>query len=316
MMHLYRAEIQPLAAFSTELQSDTLFGAFCWSYKYRKGEKALEELLQDMRGEVPRIIFSNAFPEGSLPLPLGIRDMSADFDRITGKKERKEAYQHHKIVKNARFISLDRFKEVSKGDTDGFTESLKEDKTVQQTAIHNMVSRLSGTVHKIEESGNLYEEDLIYSDLESKYHVYILSDMPEAEIKNTVELMLMLGLRKKKSTGKGAFSLNRWEEMPLFSCVEKCNAFMALSNFVPANDNPTTGFYKTLVKYGKLDREYAASETPFKKPLMFIKAGAVFRTNSYKLFYGRIVTDVARYPGVIVNGYTIAVPFYISEWEE
>lgn len=55
MMHLYRAEIQPLAAFSTELQSDTLFGAFCWSYKYRKGEKALEELLQDMRGRYPEL---------------------------------------------------------------------------------------------------------------------------------------------------------------------------------------------------------------------------------------------------------------------
>ena len=73
------------------------------------------------------------------------------------------------------------------------------------------------------------------------------------------------------------------------------------------------GHYKTLVKYGKLDREFAASEQPFKKPLLYIQAGAVFYTDDFHPCYGRIVKNVSTRSGVVVNGRTIAVPIQCGE---
>ena len=48
MMQLYRARLRPLSPVSTQLQSDALFGAFCWSFRYRYGADALEQLLAEM----------------------------------------------------------------------------------------------------------------------------------------------------------------------------------------------------------------------------------------------------------------------------
>ncbi len=311
MMQLYRARLRPLSPVSTQLQSDALFGAFCWSFRYRYGADALEQLLAEMEQGAPGVTFSNAFPTGTLPLPLGIRDTQADFERIVAKAERKKAYQNHKKLKNARYLQCSFFEKAAAGDCAGFTAGLSADGITEQTSMHNMVSRNSGTVQNLDGSGNLYGDDELF--LDCQYDIYILSGLPGETLRKTVELMLMLGLGKNKSTSKGAFELDSWEELPPFEAKKGDNAFMALSNFIPARNDPAKGHYKTLVKYGKLDREFAASEQPFKKPLLYIQAGAVFYTDDFHPCYGRIVKNVSTRSGVVVNGRTIAVPIQCGE---
>lgn len=310
-MVLYRAVIRPIVSFMSPLQSDTLFGAFCWSYRYYYGEKMLEQLLEEMK-EKPTVIFSNAFPKGTLPAPLGTRDVSADFETIESKVERRKAYQDHKKIKNARFVEREWFQKIADGNCSGFTQGLKGEGFQEQASVHNMVSREDGIVKQIEGSGSLYAEDEFFCETGQEYDIYVLSSLEPEILKSTIQLMLMLGIGKNKSTGKGAFELCEWEEEHGLTDWKDSNAFMALSNFVPSQKDPVHGWYKTFVKYGKLDREYAAAEYPFKKPILFLQAGAVFLTQENRPYYGRCLENVSARTNVVVNGYTIAVPLRLN----
>lgn len=311
-MRLYRAVISPVVSFASLLQSDTLFGAFCWTYRYCYGEDELEELLKECRDGEPCVIFSNAFPHETLPLPLGVRDIAADFERIEAKKDRKNAYQQHKKLKNARYVEKNWFRKMQAGVNSGFTAGLEEDTVREMTVPHNLVSRQDGVVKNLDGSGSLFEEDEYFGAAGCEYDVYILSSLEEDRLKQMVRLMFLLGIGKNKSTGKGSFELRGWhEERELLDCPD-ANAYVALSNFIPAKEDPTEGWYKPLVKFGKLDREYAMSDTPFKKPLLFLQAGALFLTKPVNLYYGSCVENVSVIDGVVVNAYTVAVPMRLN----
>ena len=308
-MKRYRIVIRPIMSFSSPLQSDTLFGAFCWSYRYSYGEEALTKLLDEMKKGRPSVIFSNAFPKGALPLPLGIRDTLADFEKIENKEERRKAYQNHKKIKSAKYVTKEWFEKICKGDYAGFTTGLVDDGVQEATVMHNMVSRDAGIVKKNEDDqgGNLYEEDEFFMETGREYVVYIDSSLEEETLKQVVQLMFLLGIGKNKSIGKGAFEILEWHQEDKLT-VENANAFVALSNFVPAKHDPVEGQYKIITKYGKLDREYASSDHPFKKPILFLQAGAVFREENVREYYGRCVENVSVIDGVVVNGYTMVVP--------
>ncbi len=311
-MVLYRAVIQPVMSFASPLQGDTLFGAFCWSYRYCYGEEELTKLLGAVKTGTQQVVFSNAFPEGTLPLPLGIRDTAADFEWIEAKEERKRAYENHKKLKSAKYVTREWFRKIQKGDYAGFSAGLCDERVIERSVVHNMVSRQEGIVRKIEEGGSLYEGDEFFPEKGCRYDVYILSSLPEDQLRTVSDMMFLLGIGKDKSTGKGAFEVEGWyEERELLTCG-RSNGFVALSNFIPAQSDPTEGRYKTLVKYGKLDREYAMSEIPFKKPMIFLQAGAVFMDQQVKLHYGRCVSGISAVEGVITNAQTIAVPLQIK----
>lgn len=311
-MRLYRVGIRPVASFSSPLHSDTLFGAFCWSFRYYYGESELAELLRNLKDGTPEIIFSNGFPGGALPLPLGICDPGADFEMIKRKEARRKAYQEHKKLKNAKYVKRNWFEKIQRGDYRGFTSGLTDDLMESQTLVHNMVSRDENTVKNIDGAGSLYGEDEYYVEADKYFDIYILSQMPESVIKPVIFLMFQLGIGKNKSTGKGTFDVIAWEEEADLLNLPDANAYMALSNFIPASSDPSVGAYKTVIKHGKLDREYAASDTPFKKPLLFLAAGAVFQEASVKKFYGSCVSEVSVIEGIVTNAYTIAVPLRLN----
>jgi len=274
----------------------------------------LVTLLDKMKAGEAQVIFSNAFPAGTLPLPMGVRDTLADFETIESKEERRRAYQNHKKIKAAKFVTREWFEKICRGEGAGFTKGLVADEAKEQTIIHNVVSRDSGCVQKseAEQGGSLFEEDEFFAEAGTRYDVYVESALPEEVLRKTVELMLMLGIGKNKSTGKGAFELLEWYPEEALQ-IENANAFVSLSNFVPAKEDPTEGQYKTMIKFGKLDREYASGEIPFKKPLMFLQAGSVFFSSQNKAYYGRCVQDVSAVDGVVVNGYAMVVPMKLPK---
>ena len=312
MMQLYRIALHPVASFSSQLQSDTLFGAFCWSYRYCYGEEQLEALLERIAVDEETLIFSNAFPKGTLPLPMGVRDIAKDFEKIDNKEERRQAYQEHKKLKSAKFIQRSWFDRIAKGDYRGFTEGLEAERIQTHTMVHNMVSRDEGTVKNIDNSGSLYEENEMFMENEDGYDVYVLSSLQCDVLENVVEMMFFLGIGKNKSTGKGAFLIDGWHDETEILDNKGSNAFVALSNFVPGRRDPVKGMYKTMVKYGKLDREYATLDIPFKKPILFLQAGAVFFDDNVRKYYGSCIQEVSVKEKVIINAQTIALPIQMN----
>lgn len=64
-----------------------------------------------------------------------------------------------------------------------------------------------------------------------------------------------------------------------------------------------------MVKYGKLGREFASNEYPFKKPLIMLKAGSSFYINGYKEVYGRMIENVSvREEPILHYGLAFSLP--------
>lgn len=310
-MVLYKAGIMPKSAFSSPLQSDTFFGSFCWSYRYLYGESGLEKLLHKSVDEKPQIIFSNAYPENYLPLPMGVYDTERQPFNMAEMAEAKKIYQQNKKYKKFTLIHKDAFKKIQNGERKGYSQFLNDEQIVQVNSVHNMVGRADGTVGSTEGSGNLFVMNGFYTNKFEIFDVYILSVLDKDIIWKVLLLMSELGIGAGKSSGKGHFepiSIN--EETELATC-QNANGYMAISNFIPAAGDPSDGWYKTFVKYGKLDREYAAGQFPFKKPLLYIQSGAVFKTSQPKPWYGSCITNAAAVNGIVINACTVALQMHI-----
>ena len=110
------------------------------------------------------------------------------------------------------------------------------------------------------------------------------------------------GYGRDTSSGSGAFS---FELAPFgFPPLPGANAFVSLSNFVPAPHDPTDGWYELMTKFGKLGGDYAVGpgpggvHNPFKKPILMLQAGSIFRDGSVREWYGRLVPDVHTDPDI------------------
>lgn len=311
-MCLYRAVIAPQGPLASPLYSDTLFGAFCWAWLRLYGQPALEqELISPCLSGAPPVVFSNGFPHGTLPLPLGTQDAVMDFSALPTKEERRRAYQNSKRLKSAKYVERTMFLRLCRGEAPSaaqLTDALCGEPGEVQTTLRNLVDR-----EKCKTSaggGQLFIAERRFFAPGQRFDVYVLSSLPPDRLRAALDIMFTLGIGGGKSTGCGSFRLEDLApDSELLAPAAQSSAFVTLSNLLPAQSDPTAGRYQLLPKYGRLDRELAAGETPFKKPLLFVQAGAVFYTAAPRPWYGRCVTGIAAAPvRVTVNGCTIAVP--------
>lgn len=313
-MSLYRISIKPITSFCSPLQSDTFFGAFCWSYLYNFGEDSLRELLYNYKIGMPDIIFSNAFPCGTIPMPIGLDKAVKKQEGSFSKEERYQKYIENKRMENISKISLRDFNRI----INGVIEFSSNNMVVEHTYMNwrNLVNRETNTVGNIEGEGNLFEIEEIYTT--GAYDIYIYSTLAKDILDCTLKDMFCFGIGAQRSVGKGAFEI--FEELEVFhgfNIPESPNAFVALSNFIPQKDDPTDGYYKAFVKYPKVSYISSEGDSPFKKPLIFLKAGSVFFDQPIKTFYGSCIEKVALKGGsisdeIIIGAYTIAIPCYVD----
>jgi len=117
------------------------------------------------------------------------------------------------------------------------------------------------------------------------------------------------GFGRDKSVGCGAYEVVALEPWDGFAEVQSADAFISLSTFMPASNDPTDGRWRIRVKRGYLG-EMAGEGNPFKRPLIQFESGGAFRTPEGPApFYGRMVAGIA--PGMseaVQCGYTLAVP--------
>jgi len=323
-MQLYKLKIHSLSSFCTKLQSDTFFGAFCWSYKYIFGESQLESLIKDCMNGCPPIIFSDAFPSNYVPLPLGIASLNRNFINTDTKEEGKKNYQYNKILKKAEYLLYDKLVELSQNafnqmnlaESDEIKHFTKNNLFTEFDTVRNMVSRDSGVVQKQDEAGSLYAQTEYYTEQNLQLDIYLRSNIEETQLQKVLELMFLLGIGGKKSVGKGRFEIDSLEKVEEFKTGETVNAYLTLSNYIPVKNESSHGHYSTFIKTPMLDREFSNVQNPFKKPLLFIKSGAVFYLDEHtkKEFYGRCIgnTTEDNTKNIIVSGFTLAIPLQVT----
>jgi CRISPR-associated protein Csm4 len=294
-MRIYKIKLDSYSATLTPFQADTIFGHLCWVFAHQEGEEGLKKFLQPFKEGRPPFVISDGFPGDLLPKPL-----SAEFN-IDDPIERKE-------LKKFEFIKIDDFNLARKGEKFKLqpTELIKTSLTV-----HNTISRYTNTTPL---EGGIYSLEETYIQSITIY-IKVISEEWKNKLVELFENLSKIGYGRKKSIGKGQFSVEKIEKFEGFKDLKDSNGFVTLSNFCPAEDDPIEGFYKTFVKYGKLGEEFTFCGNPFKRPLLMIKTGSIFKTNGKpKEFYGRMIEGIApAKPEVVHYGYAFAVPVYISQ---
>jgi CRISPR-associated protein Csm4 len=303
-MRTYRVDIAVPSGFITAWQSDTIFGHLCWAAERHgnfanfKGAAGLIELFR--AGDIPFVI-SDGFPAGLLPAPITLKGR---FLSEASENLDSSSYALMKKAKKREYLTLAQFQAFQRGET----PSLENESNgfVRATTLHNKISRFTNTTG---DSGSLFERDEIFAP-GGKVQIYAkVHEGFEDDLRLLFELMAHSGFGAKKSSGKGACSVESFELCNDFESSSKPAGFVMLSHYVPAHGDPAEGAYKTMVKYGKLGEDKTFNGNPFKKPLMMLKPGAVFNTANVKHYYGRLVENIAYTDSDVVQyGFGFALP--------
>lgn len=295
-MKTYKIKLKIHGSIMTPFYADILFGHLCWMVAYREGEKGLKAFLEPFQKREPPFLISDGFPLELLPKPL-----SAEF--FVKDSEDK---------KNLKKIDF-----IVPGDFQSFRDGKEcKPESIQNPYFacllpHNRIDRLTQATSK---EGGVFN---LRKTFVSEINIYLktVDEQWKQKVIGIFDDLSKSGYGKKKSTGSGQFSISEEVEFN-FQKTSNANGFVSLSNFCPAENDPTEGLYKTFVKYGKLGEEFTFCGNPFKKPLVMVKAGSVFKTvGPPKEYYGRMIQEgiAPAKPEVVQYAYAFAIPIVYPE---
>jgi len=354
----HKLTFELLSPVITPFHADTIFGHYAWALRYIKGEKHLEEFLEQMQ-VFPLVLFSDGFPEGLFPRPVTppFTDMQEllMWKIFTMNIPDSIAFNLAlKKLKKVQYISLNTFAEMSDDysepalysrvfggelcskdfasrggectegdesclDLPPYTTSACRKKThfEKEIVAHNTINRISNTTGA---GGGFYQVEETFYETGQRFNIYVkCSESVLPEVKDVFKVIEFGGFGKDKSTGKGRFSILSWETFDLPESTEP-NTVMSLSSMIPARDDPTDARYQLMTKYGRLGGDFAKSAypgghalIPFKKPLIMMKAGAVFSWDNNapkKDYLGCLMANVHHYAPI--RHYAYGFPLYFT----
>lgn len=306
-MDTYRIRFTLAAPSATPWQADTLWGHLCWALLRRHGEAALRDFLDAYRAGAPPLILSDGFPADTLPRPL----LPPPPVAAGGKRAGILAARAGKAASGT-LLSLDAFQRLRHGRS-AIAEDMPTAGVRRILALRNQINRLTSTTGGEDTGGRLYAVE--------EYHAAAIDVYARLTPEAADLLWLLLddlaieGYGKRRAVGYGAIAA--WERRPFdgFQPIPEANAFLTLSRFVPAANDPSAGMWRTTVKVGTVGGETA---TPFKRPLVMLTAGSWFHADQgIRDWYGRIVEDISpAHPHVVQYGLAFAVPMRAPEQAE
>lgn len=295
----YRLRLRLVSPLGTPMQSDTLFGHLAWHVARRDGPDAVAAFLAPFTAGAPPFILSDAFPAGLLPRPLlPLKGGAPQGDRA--------AYGEAKRRGKAPFIRAEHFPGVAAG-----VETAPEPVASPWITVETPHASIDRNTWTTTPGGQFFltESQALSGDFDA-VDVYIRAlDGWAEKITDWLRAMAPEGFGRDKSVGHGAYEVADLTTWSSFEAVEGADAFISLSTFMPAAQDPVNGRWRMRVKRGYLG-EMAGNGNPFKRPLIQFEPGAVFRaTGGPKPFYGRMAAGIAPgMPEAVQCGYTLAVP--------
>jgi len=293
-MKTYKINLKIHGSIMTPFHADTIFGHLCWVVAHQEGEKGLQEFLEPFKGNNPPFVISDGFPHDLLPKPL-----SAEFI-IDDPQERKE-------LKKIDFVPLGDFNFLRRGEK--CKVEVPATPFISYVTPHNTINRLTNST--LAEGGVYSLKETFIPNID--IYIKTISEEWKNRVVNLLKDLSKVGYGRKKSIGKGQFSVGETVEFN-FPPTEGANGFVTISNFCPGINDPTEGLYKTFVKYGKLGEEFTFCGNPFKRPLVMIRSGSVFKTEGKpREFYGRLVQEniAPAKPDVVQYAYAFSVPMVL-----
>ncbi len=318
-MKTYQLKWTLKSALSTEPESDTIFGHFCWTYLYLKGEKALTDFLHSIKIKEKAMEMSHAFLDQNIPvpkLPLSLDQIKqiekgTDFiyerDRKGFKKLKNFSIDHYHTYRH-NFSLIDLYRDHYSHKTD--LERYNQSQAQKHTITHNTINRISGTTGN---DGSLYQEISHYYPEKSVFYSWIKTDCFElVELQEIFNQIALAGFGKNKHTGKGHFSIEIEDANPSLFNLPDANAWLLLSNCVPSANDSTQVFYNSKVKFPKLGGFKALTDSPFKYPVFMFTPGTVFIGKQAPT--GSILENIHPFqPEVVQNLCAFTLPLRLNE---
>jgi CRISPR-associated protein Csm4 len=327
-MKTYRLTIEPQSSFVTPLQSDTIFGHLAWAVLYSEGADVLRILLENFQASPP-FILSDGFPDDMLPIPV-IAPLKKD-DKVK-LSDVADTDAELKEIKNLKYIPIAAFNNLV-GDLSNIklarylikaNEVLDEQMSRQKrdlTLMRTAVNRITGSALERQ----LFDVTEGFYCNGSKVNIWIkfFDYSFIGKVEKWFHSVETFGYGANVSTGSGQFKIESFKEInTLLPNVESPNAFVTLSNFTPAADDPTEGWYQYIVKRGKLGGRWStvsidgvSGANVWKKPLIMFRQGSVFRlpvsSVGIKNYYGRMVDKIYQNNTDIVQ-YALAFPLGVK----
>lgn len=297
-METYRLRITLAAPTATPWQADTLWGHLCWALLRRRGEAALAAFLESYAHGEPALVLSDGYPADRLPRPLLPPPAPRGDKRAAILAARRAKAAAGSLVTLATFDRLRR-------DEWSAIEDGADPPVVQRRVLvqRNQIDRRTNTAGG--ESGALFTVEEHHAAV---VDIYVrLADGALPLLHDLLADLRDEGYGKRRVVGYGAIATMDLTPFAGFAPFPDADAFLSLSRFVPAADDPADGMWRTAVKVGTVGGETA---TPFKRPLVTLTAGSWFRApGGGREWYGRLVDGVsAAHPAVVQYGLAFAVP--------
>ena len=289
----------------TPLQSDTLFGEFCWTLRFIYGEDKLKKLLSE---EKP-LGFSDPLPSGYLPMPKYPLDISI---------ENEENYKALKKFKKHSFVKKDTLQECleKSADLSELMECLfrkiseSEEFYKKSLSVHVSINRITGTAYE----GKLFHlEESFYSVPLEVYVVFKSNLITKKEIKKIFEILGAIGFGAKKSSGKGKFKVIEVKDAE-FTERKKDGWFMSLSTGLPGTDEVEDMYAEFFTKFPKHGREVADARI-FKNPIILSRTGSLFKAKSECLnlpLFGKLLNGVSAFEKEGHKHSSFIVPLFVG----
>ena len=323
--------IHPLAAFSTPLKGDTIFGHFCWQLAYDPtlANGSLSELLSGYY-EFPFVVFSSAFPrfqwEGktawfipkpALPSHFFGRRKGDCFETVSQRKENKR--KRWMILQEEMEICLNTEYFTDREAFELLRKALPEDERfpfpenplsfhITQAQPHNSINRLTFTTG---EGFAPYQLENLWYFPGLRLSIFCLfreEAINLSGLENAFRRMGKMGFGRDASWGLGRFFVEAVRELPL---PKQAKDLYALAPFVPNEDELEDIWYHPFVRFGKHGGPLALSDNPFKEPVLMADEGAVLRLkNSSGPYIGQAIGNISKILSeTVMQGYSIVLPF-------
>lgn len=323
--------IQPKTILLSPITADTLWGHLCWFIRETEGESTLAEFIKSFE-TAPPFLLSDAFPFKQVPMPLIPLEHKYEPEIIQQKlpetlEEKRKTLpllNRLKKLKKTRFVSYEIISTMMadfnalKLLKEFFLAAEKEEPVPHQEIIEPHVTIDRQTLGARE--GQLFFTAGTAYSPSATPAFWILALIrnydPELLFKQLQQIG-NLGYGADRSVGKGSFDVTPPQPLQP-QPITDANIGVALSHFVPAENDSTRGCWNLSTKFGKVGGLYSVGSpapeipfTPFKKPLIMLIPGSVFLlTHNFtdKPYWGRIVHNVHRLPRVVHYGYAPILP--------
>lgn len=330
-MNTYRVTLTLRSALGTPLTADTLFGHLCWGIASREGAEVLTAFLAAMESDEPPLVISDPLPAGFWPMPSLPVPEPATHERLlkqAGGTDSPAAHDRIRSLLRRPWLPHELWSQIAdRLDAGTIAQALLDKQWPEPAALreeimpHNTVNRLTTHTSTYYEDGTsagglFFDEQMFPPGGQAEYDVWVRSVDPPQRVREIFEIGLAGGYGRDAGTGKGHLTVDRVESVSLPQ-VDQANAVMTLGTCAPAADDPADGVWTIDVRHGKLGGAWAASagdDGVFKRPVVLLARGAVFRSDRARPVIGRMVRDVhPTRPEVVACGRTLILPVRLTE---